>query len=256
MRTNLVQGQSAGGLLRQACRQFGVPGSVYVIDDDLAVGPLCDDTTRNKWWDIIWTAEYEESYDRNLYSQWKALGDHLRAQEIEQLVIWSSNSAHDYVLDCMAAAMLKDYSGAIFRLEVPPSGNLNGVSFFKPEKLAAFETLKRALDRDTLARLANDFDQRWRNSAGIRHLGDDGLELLPDDVLDRSLLDQCPSEWTKWHRVIGAVMGECDGRNLMGDAFLGWRLHCLVKAGKIEMQGAARFAGDRSKVLVRRSEGT
>jgi hypothetical protein len=59
----------------------------------------------------------------------------------------------------------------------------------------------------------------------------------PENAFDEYLLERCPLEWTKWYYPIGHAMGDCDGQNLMGDAFLSWRLRMLVEAGRVEAQG-------------------
>lgn len=256
MRINLVQGQSAGGLLRQACRQFGVPGSVYVIDDDLSVGPLCNDETRDDWWAVVYKATFGEAYQRSVYKQWDALTEFLRVQGNKEIVLWSSDSARDYILDRMAASMLAGYGGTMFHISVPPNGTLSGVAYLPPEQLAVFETTKVRLERDSLAKLAIDFDSGLRSSAGVRCLEDGAIRSLPDSALDQSVLDHCPFDWTKWYHVIGSAMDDCDGHNLISDVFFGWRLHCLVEAGKIELRGTPDFPGNWSNVLVRRSGAT
>jgi hypothetical protein len=39
------------------------------------------------------------------------------------------------------------------------------------------------------------------------------------------------------HGVVGTAMGNCDGPNLMGDAFFTARLNSLIDAGRIEASG-------------------
>lgn len=123
MRINLAQGHSAGGLLRQAIRDFGLPGEVRVIDDDLSVGPLDDDQTRNEWWATVYSP-YPEAHQPNLYNQWRAIGADLGAAS--ELVLWSSCSARDHVFERMAAFMLPGHLGAVFQARVPASGKLEG----------------------------------------------------------------------------------------------------------------------------------
>src|SRR5690606_32468470 len=116
MRINLVHGHSAGGLLRQAVRDFGLPGEVRVIDDDLSLGPLQDDKTRNEWWLTVYGPWREVAHQPDLYDQWQAVRDNLGGAS--ELVLWSSNSARDYVFERMAASMLGDCV-TLFRIAAP-----------------------------------------------------------------------------------------------------------------------------------------
>jgi hypothetical protein len=252
MRINLVQGRSAAGLLRQACRQFGLLGEVHVVDDDLSVGPLYDDITRNKWWANV-RPVYPEVFQPNLYVQWQLLSETLDRRQIRELAFWSSDSARDYVFDRMMAFMLTDYTGDVFKIRVPAAGKLAGVGFISPEALVACEHSKCALTSDERTTLALSFEHELRRSEGIRRLEDDGMTALPDDALDQYLLDRCPPEWTKWFHVIGEAMSDSDGRNLIGDGFFSWRLSLLVEARRVEQHGAISGPDSLKEVLVRRA---
>jgi hypothetical protein len=252
MRINLVQGHSAGGLLRQACRQFGLPGEVQVIDDDLSVGPLRDDPTRNQWWRNVWGPS-PEAFQPNLYDQWQAFKETLDRLEPADLVLWSSDSARDYVFERMAAFILRDYAGDLFKLQVPSSRDLEGVGYFPPDALASMEYRRLALTPKERANLASTFDYDLQNSEGIRELKDGVIAMSSDDALDQFLLEHCPSEWTKWYRVIGQTMADCNGQNLISDAFFSWRLRSLVEAAQVEAQGDILSSDRPKKILVRRA---
>lgn len=249
MRINLVHGHSAGGSLRQAVRDFGLPGEVRVIDDDLSLGPLQDDKTRNEWWLMVYGPWREVAYQPDLYDQWQAIRDNLGG--VRELVLWSSNSASDYVFERMAASMLGDCV-ALFRIAAPASGKLEGVSFHNPEALAGMEKSKRAMGPTEATDWAASFSNRLRQSSGIRVLQQGVIVALPESDLDEYLLERCPLEWTKWYRPIGHAMGERGGQNLMSDVFFSWRMRLLVEAGRIEAQGDLTSSVNLKDVLVRR----
>jgi hypothetical protein len=252
MRINLVQGRRAGGLLRRACRNFGLPGEVRVVDDDLSVGPLQDDQTRNEWWVTV-CGPYPEAHQPSVYAQWQAIGDGL-GDAANELVLWSSNSARDFVFERMAAFMLSDRSSALFYVRVPASGNLEGVPFHNPDALAKMDGDKLALTASEAATWRDSFASHLRPSSGVRMLRHGSAAALPDSALDEFLLERCPREWTKWYRTIGNAMADCDGQNLISDAFFSWRLRLLVVAGRVETQGNPMSSEDPKDVLVRRVE--
>ncbi len=74
----------------------------------------------------------------------------------------------------------------------------------------------------------------------------------PENALDEYLLERCPLEWTKWYYPIGDAMGDCDGHNLLDDAFFSWRLRLLVEAGRVEAQGDLTSFESLKDLLVRR----
>ncbi|WP_416200354.1 DUF3658 domain-containing protein [Terricaulis sp.] len=49
-------------------------------------------------------------------------------------------------------------------------------------------------------------------------------------------------------------MADCDGSNLLSDAFFSWRLRLLVDAGRVEAQGNPTSPDGPKDVLVRRVE--
>lgn len=249
MRINLVHGHSAGGLLRQASRDFGLPGEVRVIDDDLSVGPLHDDRTRNEWWRTVY-GPYPEAHQPSLYDQWQAMSDNLATSS--ELVLWSSNSARDFVFERMAAFMFRDRI-ALFQVLVPSSGKLEGVPFHGPDALAGMEHNKRALTATEVENWAASFADQLRQSSGIRVLQQGSITVRPENALDEYLLERCPLEWTKWYRPIGHAMADSDGQNLIGDAFFSWRLRMLVEGGQVEASGDPMSSEGPKDVLVRRA---
>ncbi|MBL8545846.1 MAG: DUF1835 domain-containing protein [Hyphomonadaceae bacterium] len=248
MRINLVHGQTAGGLLRQAVRDFGLPGEVCVIDDDLSVGPLHDDRTRNEWWLAVY-GPHPKAHQPSLYDQWQSISDSLRTTS--ELVLWSSNSARDHVFERMAVSVLSERS-AFFQVLVPASGKLEGVPFHAPHALAAMEATRRVLTATELADRAATFANQLRQSGGIRVLKRGSIIALPENAFDEFLLERCPLEWTKWYYPIGHAMGDCDGQNLMSDAFFSWRLRLLVEDRRVEAQGDLTSFENLKGVLVRR----
>lgn len=249
MRINLVQGHSAGALLRQAIRDFGLPGEVRVIDDELSLGPLHDDEGRDAWW-LTTYGPYPEAYQPRLYDQWKAIGADLTAES--EILLWSSHSAGDFVFERMAAFVLRDRTN-IFHVNVPASGKLEGVTFRNADELAAMEINKRPMTIAERATWAEMFEKQIRPSRGVRVLQGGSLVARPDDALDQHLLEHCPADWTKWYYVVGNAMADCDGANLISDAFFSWRLRSLVATGRVEAQGDPLSPGGPRDVLVRRA---
>lgn len=83
---------------------------------------------------------------------------------------------------------------------------------------------------------------RWRSlmdDAAVLRIVDDGeLRSAPAGHYDEALLRWCPTEWTKWVRVVGDTMGHAglDGQRI-DDLYLRWRLQELVESGAIECRG-------------------
>jgi Protein of unknown function/Domain of unknown function (DUF1835) len=81
--------------------------------------------------------------------------------------------------------------------------------------------------------------EKWRilmDDAAVLRIVDNGmLRSAPADNFDDSLIEWCPSKWTKWNRVVGDTMGHSSDR--ISDLYLRWRLQVLITAGIIECEG-------------------
>jgi Domain of unknown function (DUF1835)/Protein of unknown function len=240
-RAHLAPGMAARGSVGQACRDHGLGGKAFAVDDDLDIGPLADDVTRTAWW-----APLRDMYLDGLAAeipgleeQWREIAPKLEAAN--EIVIWSSDSADDQTHLRFAAAKLEKFSGQLALVHVPTSQGMAGVSRFYPDTLAACAAHRRVLcpaERDELAR---DYHQRLWGSDGVRYQTDDGLEVRDYSTFDQEILAACPTEFSNPAKVIGLAMSRLDGRNWVGDIFLRWRLRHLVDTGLVKATGTRWF---------------
>lgn len=243
-RAHIAPGMAARGLVAQACRNHGLGGKAFAVDDDLAVGPLADDATRTAWW-----APLRDMYLDGLAveipgldEQWGEIAPRLEAAN--EIVIWSSESAHDQTHLRFAAAKLQSYRGKLSLVHVPTSNGMAGVSRFYPDALAACAAQSAALDDAARDELARDYRDRLWGGEGVRYQTDAGLEVRDYAIFDGEILDACPEEFVKPTKVIGVAMSRLDGRNWVGDVFLRWRLRHLVEAGLVKATGTRWFVDD------------
>ncbi|HEY0627888.1 MAG TPA: DUF3658 domain-containing protein [Sphingomicrobium sp.] len=73
------------------------------------------------------------------------------------------------------------------------------------------------------------------DAAVLRVTENDVLQSAPSDHYDQWILSWCPSDWTKWSRVVGNAMAHAD--QPISDLFLRWRLQKLIESGTIECNG-------------------
>ncbi|MEQ1811750.1 MAG: DUF3658 domain-containing protein [Terricaulis sp.] len=250
-RAHLAPGMAARGLVTQACRDHGLGGDAYAVDDNLDIGPLADDAARTAWWAPV----------RNMYldglaaeipgldEQWREIAPMLEAAN--EIVIWSSDSADDQTHLRFAAAMLEKYSGPLSLVHVPTSQEMAGVSRFYPDTLAACAAQSVILGEAERDALARDYRDRLWGSDGVRYQTDHGLEVRDYSIFDQEILDACPTEFANPAKVIGLAMSRLDGRNWVGDMFLRWRLRHLVDTGLVKATGTRWFVDD-CDVRVRR----
>jgi hypothetical protein len=253
MKAHLIADAGAAGCLKDARRDFGLRGEIFAVDDDLDVGPLREDASRDAWWKPIRDL-YLDGLSSEMTSygdQWSHIIGEVRSQAFTELVIWTSDSARDQTHFRLAASNLEWFKGKLCWIYVPSNKGLSGVSRYYPEELASFEKLSRPLESASRKELAHGYRESLAGSEGVRYQTDLGLEVRGYDCFDELLIEACPAEWTKTHKVIGLALSRCDGRNWVGDMFLRWRLKTLVDTGQIAARGKRWFV-DNCDVLVRR----
>ncbi|MGD8555791.1 MAG: DUF3658 domain-containing protein [Chromatiales bacterium] len=252
-RLHLALGDSAAGCLREACRNHGLPGAVFGIQDDLSHGPLDEGQRRihymqdcfrgyDDW--SLWARDATDAFD-----PWRALIAHIDEEAIESVVIWCGANASESTFLAMACWWLADYSGAVLRV-IPGVDGCHYVAIYKPVELAELFTTSRELTKTGRDALAADF-LRIRDETGLlRRWEDDRITGISLDYYDHLLLASCTSDWTLAARVIGLAMSRCDGHNLMSDLFFSCRLQYLIDIGRIEADGNRSRIRDYAVRLV------
>lgn len=252
MKAHLIADAGAAGCLKAARIEFELTGIIFVIDDDLDVGPLVEDAARASWWKPIRDLYLDDlASQMTCYgAQWEHILSEIRSQAVSDLVIWTSDSARDQTHLRLAAAKLESFHGDLRFVEVPPSEGLSGVSRYYPADLASFEDLARPLDRTLRDELARQYRECLAGTEGVRYQTDRGIEVRGYDCFDGLIVDACPNDWTRTHKVIGGALATFNGRNWVRDMFLRWRLKNLADAGQILARGKRWFVDD-CDVMVR-----
>ena len=79
----------------------------------------------------------------------------------------------------------------------------------------------------------------------LRIVEGSGLRSVDADYFDHFLVAQCPTDWTKAHRLVGDVMGTIWNTGHSPDpAFLYWRLRELIQSSTIASDGELPMFGD------------
>lgn len=101
-------------------------------------------------------------------------------------------------------------------------------------------------------------ENRWRTlmaeGAYLRIVEGGILRSVEADYFDHFLLERCPADWVKAHRVAGDTLGDIwDAGHSPNVGFLFWRLRELIQRGAIISEGELPLFGDpRRSVKIRR----
>ena len=252
MRAHVVSGFAAGWILNQARDEYGLSGEVFAIDENPHVGPLKAERIRHEWWRPI-----RDQYLNGLSSVMPGLEEQWHSALTEifdgagEVVIWTSDSANDQIHLRLAAAKLERFPGSIRLVHVPMRDGLAGVAAHYADTLAGLGARSSRPASGTLTDLAWDYRERLYNSEGVWLQTDRGLMLEDYALFDEALLEACPDGFVDPACVTGLAMSRFDGRNLVPDMFLRWRLRLLADAGAVQAKGKRWFVDD-CDIRVRR----
>jgi hypothetical protein len=271
---HLVLGDAAGGVLRAACEQHGLPGSVHVIADDLSHGPLHDGRVRLRYMREcfvgygIWQSRVLDAF-----AGWDGLvrraADALALGDDVELTVWAGDNASEAVLLAMAcwrlgagaerddaeptAPGVPEPSSVLDQATLshaapPQSRNRHHVAQHGARALAACFAQRRCLgaaDRAAQAAVFRALQQASRTETGqLRLWQQRRLVSVPADRFDPLLLRACGQDWRPAAGVIGSAMAAADPHNLTSDLFLSARLQRLIERGRVEVLGPGQSLQD------------
>ncbi|WP_282296315.1 DUF3658 domain-containing protein [Stenotrophomonas sp. PS02289] len=260
---HIAAGDSAAGSLRVAIATGRMPGEVFSINDDLAIGPLSSAAGRIAFLRTLILPpphvdaeedSSDEDEDDDVFARWEAL--RIRCQVPGRVMLWISGSASDQVLLRMACHALQTTRATLWRVPVPAfEGGHEAVAAHPVDALVRFAPGARPLSADTVATLADEFAQIAARPELLRQCDANGaLRYRAIDCHDPMLLDCCPRHWVPANRVIGNAMERCEPRNAMGDTFFAARLRALIDAGRVETRTPLQGRSWSWAVQVRRTD--
>jgi hypothetical protein len=252
---HLALGDSAGGVLRAACAEHGLPGWVHVIPDDLSHGPLHDGRVRLQYMRGsfvgygAWRTEVSDAF-----ACWDDLDARLAtaataSSAVVEVAVWAGDNASEAVLLAMACDRLAGLRhDRLAHVGVPTQRNHCYVAQFAPAALVPLFAGRRRLQAKERAAQAALFrrlrDASRAETGQLRRWQRGELVPVPADRLDPLLLRACTSEWRPAAGVIGSAMASCERHNLASDLFLTARLQRLIDRGRIKALGPRKELQD------------
>jgi|GEM_PF-2484377 len=246
---HIASGYSAGGGLKVAVEQLGLPGRVVVLDDDLSQGPLEPAAARATYWQESIAATPSRG-------EWRVEGTWVKLLQAvassDDLVVWTGQNANELVLLAAVCAKIDSNSVRIWQVDTDTSDG-HYVAEYPPKVLAGFFADRlRLLDSRDRDRQSADYRQIAKDTGALRgfspdHNGGRIIDLAPDHF-DDLLIAAATADFQLSSRVVGQAMGECDARHRMGDLFFGNRLRYLVDVNRLE---ADRPMGELGEWSVR-----
>lgn len=234
---HLVQGDHAGDRLRAACRDFGLPGLVQVIGEDLSHGPLDDGRRRIGYMRHCYRGfETWTVRRRDAFAPWRQVLRRV-ARRRGPVLVWTSESVSDQVFLAMACHWFRSIDVDLFAVSVPPAAGRHGVGAATPEALAEESVCAERLSDAERADRAATCAALSAPGVLLRRWEAGTVRAIPSDSYDACVSEALERDWQPAADVVGAAMRRCDGHNRMSDLFFTSRLQVMIAAGVVEVEG-------------------
>jgi len=232
---------------------------IHCIYNDLTAGPLND---------LNSTADYE-----TYLSYWKAIDKIYSQDEVENdfqfpdlagefsidfpenqsLIIWHGNETGEKLMLYRYCNLLHDkdlYEVNLDDWPTPSEHNYknNCLATRNPEHLDGILNIVKKIDDSRKSFYAKEWEKLKKDEKLNRILKDGKVISVAEDYYDKSILDNCTSEYKNAATVIGETMGHQE--NSIGDYYLLYRVRILINQNLLEWKGnlaAMRYFEIRKK---------
>jgi len=251
---HLVLGGSAAGTVSAVVSAEAVQ-RVVPLDDNLSMGPLLRlDTAdglaeRRKWIKMLFTTiGADVAFDEIVDGIGLPVLDQLFGAE-GNFFVWCGPNADEQLM--LRAVMAKLPGKAMKIVDV---GRL-GTEGHRPKAVAECppDALRRALteawtpNEQEIGSLGRDWTQQISRTGTLRVFREGRIVDVAEDDFDAAIRAAVPSEFGSAAKIVGRVLGESE--DVIGDAFINYRLCRLVEAGSVE---ALNAEGHLRSMKVRR----
>ena len=225
-------------------------GTVFVIKDDFATGPLDIEHSataienRKNWWRaVLQGSPYEEQVDLvNDEATMQAIIDTLQENPETELWIWMGQNSHDVCGYYWVLPFLQKFAGRIMVLYMNnlPFMNEKGGIFYpthlheiQPKEFLKAKKLARPITGSEWEVDPEEWNRLLAQHSLIRFL-EGGKKLVPKgiDMYDVEIKKNITAEAQKLPKLISQILSK--QKSGLTDTLIAWRLRLLAENGEIE----------------------
>lgn len=228
-------------------------GDIIEIKDDYAVGPLqniyTDEGYNNRlnWWKTVLTFSPGANAVGNCDDRKsiQVIQQKLEANPNEEVWIWLGQNQHDVCGYYWLISQLTAFQDKIKMLYLNnlPFINEKGNIFYpthlhqiQPKEFLKAKKLARLISPSEFEIDPDEWKRLMEENAIVRIL-EGGKKIInkEDNFYDKDILHNITSDFQKLNKILYHTLAKMKIQT--GDAFLAWRIHELIKEGKLEMKG-------------------
>lgn len=255
---HIVFGDSAAGLLKYyfASNESEFKGKVINLRDDHSIGPVYEIDTevglrkRIEWVEKMLKKVSLCDYFEDIYKEFVETYKTIKAIEPDtKIIIWHGENTGDQVGLRYLSSELMDrelYEVNVSKIYIKDyNGNRYRPRAFgecSPEEIGNIILAMKKIDQERCNRLIKDWEALRVSKDNLRILNNDEIIGVEEGYYDNDILLNCGFNFKKAARVIGMTMGR--SKQLVGDAYIDYRIRKLIEDGKIEYRGKLQTMRD------------
>lgn len=227
-------------------------GTIYVIKDDFATGPLETEhseiatTNRKNWWrELLKGSPYEEQVDLvNDEAIMQNIIETLEENPETELWIWMGQNSHDVCGYYWVLSFLQRFAGRVMVLYMNnlPFMNEKGGIFYpthlheiQPKEFLKAKKLARPITGSEWEVDPEEWNRLLVQNSLIRFLeGGKKLVSREIDIYDLEIKKNITPESQKLSKLITQILSK--QKSGLTDTFIAWRLRLMAENGEIEWQ--------------------
>jgi hypothetical protein len=257
---HIISGASAAQTVRFMLKSHNLnDDEVFVIEDDLSVGPLTgiDDplpTARIEFWKKLLPKSYYQQIEDAFVTYNKTFK--FLANSNSEIVIWYGKNASEILNLWRVCWYFKNSMSIISEVSIA-AGNIKGfgnlqssIAMLNPEHQWQLLQQQKIITHDKI----NLYAKNWQDilySDGVRVWEKDELNSLPITYYDDMILACIDNDWQSSAKVIGSLMASSS--YLIGDNFLWWRLRNLIAQQLVQVDKEILEDVEPRNIMVRKN---
>lgn len=241
---HILFSSSAAGTLRELLNARGLREKVVDLSEELDFGPISSDN-------FVEREEWFNRYVPTDFGKHDWISDSVKrfvervSQDSDRLIWIAPTSAAEQAGLCWYLARFSGSGVRMVIADYPLEENWQGKAPLSLGELG-LEPMGQLLD--DCPRVPRDElrfpEERWQilvaEGARLRVVENGLLRSVPENYFDPLLLEQCSTEWQKWHRVVAHTMGAIwDKGQSAASTLMIWRLRILIETGKDRLRWPA-----------------
>ncbi|CAH2215427.1 DUF1835 domain-containing protein [Tepidibacter aestuarii] len=248
---HIVFGDSAEGTLKYFFEnnENKFNGEVINFREDYSIGPIYEIDTekglrkRIEWVEKILKKVCEDDYFEDIKKEF--INTYKTIKNIDKdskIVIWYGENIDNQVGLRHLNALLRNKE--LYEINVSES-YIEDYNYSKyrpralgecaPEQIGHLISTVKKLEKEKCNCLIDDWNVLRKSKENLRILKDNKIIGVDESYYDKDILSNCTFNFKKAARVIGATMGKSD--QLVGDAYIDYRVRILIESGKVEYRG-------------------